>query len=97
MSFDLNRIAGDAQINYLHRPTDAELKEEKTLAGALPPLADFAETGTCLKAKPAYGASFHFGLVDNSLKSHSRAVIVGSTGSIVSVMDYLLRLHGPGP
>jgi hypothetical protein len=57
MSFDFNRITGDVEIDYLHQPTEAELKEEKNgpLAwGALLVLSDFSQMGTCVKAKPAF-------------------------------------------
>jgi hypothetical protein len=56
MSFDFNRIIGDAEIDYLHKPTEAERKEDKNPP---PPdylliLDDFTEMGTCVKAKPAF-------------------------------------------
>jgi hypothetical protein len=54
MSFDFNRVTGDAEIDYLHRPTDAELKEEKDPFPGDLILDDFSKTGTCLKAKPAF-------------------------------------------
>ena len=55
MSFDFNRITGDAEIDYLHQPTEAELKEDKNpFPDALLVLSDFSEMGTCVKAKPAF-------------------------------------------
>ena len=56
MSFDFNRITGDAEINYLRRPTEAELKEDKNppFPGALLVLSDFSEMGKCVNAKPAF-------------------------------------------
>jgi hypothetical protein len=51
MSFDFNRVTGDAQIDYLHRPTDPE---HPLPAGFLLILDEFSQTGTCIKAKPAF-------------------------------------------
>lgn len=52
MSFDFNRVTGEAQIDYLHRPTDAE--PAPPFAGSMLVLDEFSQTGTCLKAKPAF-------------------------------------------
>jgi hypothetical protein len=54
MSFDFNRLTGVAELDYLHQPTDAELKAEKHPFPGLLILDDFSKNGSCLKAKPVF-------------------------------------------
>jgi hypothetical protein len=56
MSFDFNRLTGAAEVEYLHKPTAAELKEDPH-----PPPPDFwlvlddsAQHGICQKVRPAF-------------------------------------------
>jgi hypothetical protein len=55
MSFDFNRITGDARIDYLRNPTDAELKAPNApFPGSMLVLQEFSKAGTCVKSKPAF-------------------------------------------
>jgi hypothetical protein len=55
MSFDFNRITRDARIDYLHNPTDAELKAPNApFPGSMLVLQEFSKAGTCVKSKPAF-------------------------------------------
>ena len=50
MSFWFNRITGDAEIKYLHKPTE----EDKIPAGYELDLDGFSQTGKCLKSEPTF-------------------------------------------